>query len=266
MKVHVVLLMAMSISMACMTASFSAPLLAADKPLLSETVRAVIESEGVAAAKSQFAELYPARQDQYIIDTGGLTNLGTEYMTAGDMEKGMAVMEMVSAVALGMSSSMSPQAQKSAPQMADFMRQQEEARAEHEKHQQAVREQDKKVESRTTEQHRGKSRDDLDRFTGIFGVPGSSDSTRTLWVMVSCDGYLVAGANWGGASQWWMRSAADKVFTYQDSFQSLSMEFVTHGEDSAEGMSHDLDAISSPLERQGPVPDDWGACLERPRR
>jgi hypothetical protein len=250
----------------CMASSLSAPLLAADKPVLSETIQAVIESEGVAAAKSRFAELYPAHKDQYNVDTEGLTELGTGYMNAGDMEKGMAVFEMVSAAALGMASSMSPQAAQSAPQMADFMQQQEAARAEYEKQQETVVEQDQQAKNKTVEQQRGKSRDDLERFTGIYAVPGSKDSNRTIWVMVSCDGYLVAGASWGGASQWWMRSAADRVFTYQDSFQSLSMEFSANGDGYAKGLSHDLDVISSPLERQGPVPDDWGACLERPQR
>ncbi len=246
--------------------SHSPKLPAENKPLLSEEIRSVIENEGLAAAKTRFAELYPSQTDKYDADTVGLSNLGSGYMQSGDMEKGMAVLEMVSAMAQVMASSMSSQAAEANPMAADFLKRQQAAREEHEKEQQVARAEEQKVEQKIADQHSGKSRDELGRFTGIYGIPGGSDSHRTIWVMESCDGFLVSGASWGGGGQWWMRSAADRVFTYQDSFQSFSMEFESSPNGNEQSMIHDLDAISSPLERMGPVPDDWGRCLERPKR
>jgi hypothetical protein len=107
---------------------------------------------------------------------------------------------------------------------------------------------------------------ELEKLTGLYGDPEEANESRRLWVMLSCDGQLVSGALWGGAAPWWMNSEGDNVFTYEDSFSSVRMEFKTDNDGSAIKMIHDLSAIKTPLERLGPIPDDWDPCLERPKR
>jgi hypothetical protein len=63
-----------------------------------------------------------------------------------------------------------------------------------------------------------------------------------------------------------MKSAGDNVFTYQDSFNKLRMEFETNGGGKAVSMKHDLEYLKSPLKRLGPLPDDFEPCMERPKR
>jgi hypothetical protein len=106
----------------------------------------------------------------------------------------------------------------------------------------------------------------FERLTGLYGDPDESNENRKLWVMVSCDGQLVSGALWGGAAAWWMNSEGDNVFTYEDSFSKVRMVFETDENGNVIGMNHDLSAIKTPLERLGPIPDDWDPCLERPKR
>ena len=110
------------------------------------------------------------------------------------------------------------------------------------------------------------ARQDLGRFTGLYGDPSEKNETRRLWVMVSCDGYLVSGALWGGAAPWWMASESDNVFTYEDSFSKIIMEFETDENGNAVRMNHDLEGINTSLELLEPIPEDWGPCLERPKR
>jgi len=234
------------------------------KPGLAAEIQSIVDSQGVAAAKQRFAEIYPAHAAEYEVDMQGMMNLAQQYMAAGDMEKGMAVAEMGATLATGMTSQMlnSAPAGSSAQVMAQMQEQERIAQAQQAADEEAAREERQNQQQAQEAQSRGKARDDLGRFTGLYGPEGSK---RNLWVMKSCDGYLVSGASWGDAANWWMRSAADSVFTYQDSFTSFSMEF----QDSAGGMTmkHDLgEVIDSPLTRNGPVPADWGECLERPLR
>jgi hypothetical protein len=84
--------------------------------------------------------------------------------------------------------------------------------------------------------------------------------------MESCDGYLVAGALWGGAADWWMRSTGDTTFSYKDSFSHLNLEFQTDSSGKATRMIHDLSGLASPLDRVEAIPSDWGKCRERPKR
>jgi len=84
--------------------------------------------------------------------------------------------------------------------------------------------------------------------------------------MVSCDNYLVVGALWGDATHWWMKSDSDNEFSYSDSHTSLKIEFVTDASGNATKMIHDLSYLNTPLEKLGPIPDDWDPCLERPKR
>ena len=67
----------------------------AQKPLLSAEVHAAMEAGGPEAAKRRMAELYPAQKDNYQVDLQGFTQLGMNYMQAGDHAAAEAVLQMV---------------------------------------------------------------------------------------------------------------------------------------------------------------------------
>ena len=105
----------------------------------------------------------------------------------------------------------------------------------------------------------GTPRDDLDRFLGLYGDPNRADEHRTLWVAKSCDGYLVAGASWGDASPWWMRSMSDTAFEATVfGGEKLGFEFPAQ----PQSMVHQLDYMPNPLPRIGPLTDDWQECIQ----
>jgi hypothetical protein len=237
------------------------PVVAQDKPSLSTEIGAVIEADGIAAAKSRFAEIYPANKDEYEVNVQDMMKLGQGYMQAGNMDAGMAVMEMMSTISLEMSSAAMNTYN---PQMAEMQRQAEEAERLEREQAAEAREEEQQMQQRAEARARGKARQDLARFTGIYGDPADRDRLRTLFVTVSCDGYLVTGPMWADVGPWWMRSAADSVFTYADDWTNLSMEFTGSGEGSK--LTHDVEGLKSPAERLGPLPEDWPECQERPRR
>jgi len=104
----------------------------------------------------------------------------------------------------------------------------------------------------------GTPRDDLDRFLGFYGEPDRDDEYRVFFVRESCDGYLVAGALWGGASDWWMRSISDTVFEAGVfGGEKLRFEFPAQ----ARSMVHQLDYMPNPLPWVGPLTDGWQACV-----
>ncbi len=142
----------------------------------------------------------------------------------------------------------------------------EQQRAEKEQREKNREEERKRLQQERVINSQGEPRNDLERFTGLYGDPAESNQSRKLWVTVSCDGYLVSGALGGDASPWWIKSAGDKVFTYSDSFSKIRMEFETDTNGNAVRMIHDLEHLKSPLERLGPLPDNWDPCLERPKR
>jgi len=139
------------------------------------------------------------------------------------------------------------------------------------KEQEAERDQEaqQREEERTLErqqtvvERQGQPRDDLEQFKGVYGNPDEPESPRQLWVNISCDGYLVTGAMWGDAAPWWMRSESETVFTMEDSFNNVRLEFTPGGDDLE--MIHNLDFMENPLKRVGPLPEDWNSCMERYR-
>ena len=174
-------------------------------------------------------------------------------MQAGDYEKGQAVMTMVAAISqdMMMNSGMMPAS------AAEAMR--------------AEREEAKKAEAEpepraAEEPDFGPARDDLARFAGVYGDPEQPESTRKLFVTQSCDGQLVAGAMWGDAQNWWMKSISDNAFEMTSDFFSVHVEFQLGPDGQAQGMEHDLDFMPNPLPKVGPLPEGWGECLERARR
>lgn len=244
----------------CITLYNTSEVTAQEKQLLSNAIRNIIETQGIEAAKQQFANQYSTQKDLYNIDMQGIAELGREYAQNGNIEAAGAVMEIASPFMQDMmAGAMNAQSYGMAQKLAEQQRAEKAKRA-------------KSYETKRTLQQnsvgidQGKARDDLERFTGLYGDPAETNKNRRLWVTVSCDGYLVSGALWGDAAPWWMSSAADKIFTYSDSFNNFKMEFMTDSNGKARRMIHGLNFIKSPLARLGPIPDDWSSCQERPKR
>jgi hypothetical protein len=171
-------------------------------------------------------------------------------MMAGDYESGQAVAGMIARISQDMmtSSGMMPATDAEAARGAREQREQENSEA----------------SGRAAPVHDyGPARDDLARFAGVYGDPDQPDSSRKLFVSESCDGFLVAGAMWGDASNWWMKSVSDNTFEMSSDFMSLRLEFQLGPDGSAQAMSHDLDFMTSPLVRIGPLPEGWGECVPR---
>jgi hypothetical protein len=238
----------------------TALLTAQDKPLLSEAIREVIDTQGIEAAKKHFAEQYKLMKDAYEIDMKGIAELGNSYVKAGNHEAAGVVMEITLPFMQDMyTSQMSGQSNEIAQQLDEM------EHVEKEKQKQ-ISEEEQLSQDDYNAFDQGEARDDLERFTGLYGDPAETNEHRKLWVMVSCDGHLVSGALWGDVAPWWMKTEGDKTFSYADSFIKLNMEFETDANGKAVSMVHDLSYMKTPLERLGPVPDDWEPCLEPPER
>jgi hypothetical protein len=222
------------------------PLQAEEKPLLSAEIRKTIDAEGIEAAKRRFEELFPAQKEKYQIDMNGFAQMAMNYMQAGDMTTGQAIMEMSAALTQdAIANANIPGAQPTAASQPT--KQPDPAPA--------------------TSYDPGPSRKDLDRFVGLYSDPESPDELRALFAAVSCDGRLVVGATWGDAQNWWMKSVEDTKFEYADSFTKLKLEFQTGPDGKAVTLNHDLDFMPKPLKRIGPLPEQWGSdCIDPPRR
>lgn len=233
--------------------------LQAQEPVIAPEIGKVIAEEGVDAANQRFAELMASGSLDYTAEMQGLMTLMSAYMQAGNEEAGGAVGEMYTQV---MQQMMASASNAYPPGMADAMA---EAQKAEEQQRKADEEAERQLQKKQLEQSSGKARDDLERFTGLYSDPDSNDTSRAIFVTVSCDGYLVTGPMWADVGPWWMRSAADNVFTYADSWTSLSFEF--SGND-GRGMrlNHDVEGAVSPLENKGPLPEGWDDCVERPLR
>jgi hypothetical protein len=231
---------------------------AQNNPPLSEEIRHVLDSKGVEAAKARFAEIFPAKQEQYTLDPEVFAKLGSEYMQAGDMEAGGALLEMMGAI----TQAMVEEALADQPEIAEKL---EEMKAMSETLPTGASTESKADDSADDQEDDdfdfGPGRDDLEQFTGIYDDPENDDELRRLWVRVSCDGHLVVGALWGDVAPWIMRSTGKMSFNYQDAWQQLSLEF-----NGAKQMTHNLDYLSNPLERVGPLPSKWDSCYEMPTR
>jgi hypothetical protein len=241
---------------------FNTSMVAQDKPLLSEAIRKAIDTKGIEAAKTQFAGMDQSQRDSYNVDMKAISELTNEYVQAGNMEAAGAISEISAPFLQDM---ITKSMNQYAPELSERMKEQQAEKEQRAKEREEERKQQRKQQQQ--EQiidFQGQPRQDLERFTGLYGDP--KDPNRKLWVTVSCDGYLVSGAMWGDASPWWMKSAGDKVFTYQDSFSKLKMEFETDANGKAVRMKHDLEHLKSPLQRLGPLPDSFDPCLERPKR
>jgi hypothetical protein len=230
--------------------SLSAISYSQEKPLLSNAIRKAIDTRGVEGAKKYFKQSYAANKNYYEVDMEGVSKLSNEYVKNNNTAAAGAVMEMAQPYLQDyIATHLNGQSEKLIKKQNKEINKNEAAVKESSHH-------DKSINN-----SQGPARDDLDRFTGIYGDPSEKNETRRLWVRTSCDGYLVAGALWGDASPWWLKSESDKVFIYKDSFNDIRMEFAGSGKD--EKMIHNLSFMKSPLQRLGPIPEDWGPCVER---
>ncbi len=172
--------------------------LAQDKLNLSEAIHEVIESQGLEAAKQQFASMDPSERKQYNVDMEGISELTNAYLEEGNMEAIVVVSEISAPF---MQDMVAQSMEQYAPEMEEMAEQREVEREQEarQREEERARERQQSVIER-----QGQPRDDLDRFKGVYGDPDDSESTRRLWVNVSCDGYLVSGAMWCDAAPWWM--------------------------------------------------------------
>ena len=221
-----------------------------EKPLLSDAIRKAIDTRGIEGAKKYFKQSYQANKDYFEVDMDAVSKLSNEYVQNNNIAAAGAVMEMAQ------------------PYLQDYITSRLNGQSKELIKQQNNENNKNKAEAKESSDNDealnyspGPSRDDLDRFTGIYGDPAEKNKTRRLWVRTSCDGYLVAGALWGDASPWWFKSESDKIFAYKDSFNDIRIEFTGKGK--SEKMIHNLSFMKSPLERLGQIPDEWGPCVER---
>ncbi len=234
---------------------------AQDMPVIAPEIARVISEDGVDAAKTRFSELMASESLNHSVEITALHSLMSAFMQAGNMEAGSAVGEMSAELTVQM---MSAGGAYSMPGMdMEQLRKMEEAERVQE---QQAREEEEKLAARQQEQSRGKRRNDLQRFTGFYGEAGSANMGRTIFVAVSCDGYLVTGPMWADVGPWWMRSAADTVFTYADSWTNLSLEFVPDGDEGHHILNNDIDGIAAALKWKQELTPEYAKCVERPRR
>ncbi len=107
----------------------------------------------------------------------------------------------------------------------------------------------------------GPARKDLRRFRGQYGQRGQA-SHRNLFMMETCDGYLVVGALWADVANWNLTSVADESFEYSDDFLSFTMTLQVGDDGAPLSLDHTLEGVPSPLPYLGPLPAEWGdECL-----
>ncbi len=216
---------------------------ATSKPPLSEEIAKVIDQDGVEAGQRRFDQLYPAQKDDYELDIPGFFALATKYVRGGNTAAGQQVMAMAATVAqdgMATTTGMAPLDRRAqAPA--------------------------KREPPRPRPDPLGTQREDLARFTGLYGDPNRTDEHRTLWVSTTCNGHLVAGASWGDASPWYMRSQSDTAFVAEGFGGKMwQFEFQTQADGTARTMVHGLDYMPNPLPHLGPLPDDWQKCIQPP--
>jgi len=221
--------------------------LAFGKPLLSAEVARLIDSHGIDAARERLGELAVNTADNFEPDLDGLADLGTRYLQEGDIEAGMAVMEMLSIISLG---ELDAALQAQAALMAELEATAEAVAAE--------------TEAAPGNRHqppapdRGPAREDLERLTGVYA--SDEAPARELFVTRSCDGFLIVGPLWADTAPWNLRSEGMEVFTYLHDGLHFRLEFTVGGDGVARGLSHSIRGLATPMQRLGPLPDNWPQC------
>lgn len=235
-----------------------------NKPLLSEAILEAIDLNGIDGAKAQFSKMDQVQRKKYEIDMERISELINSYIEDGDYETSAALSE----ISVPFFQDMATKAMNEfAPEMAEMMAEQQQSETRQQTSNRETGNERREWEQQERIQEiQGEPRDDLERFTGLYGDPNAENSNRRLWVTVSCDGFLVSGALWGDVAPWWMQSESDNVFSFEDSFNNIRMEFPTNTGNNTMAMIHNLEFLKSPLERIGDLPNDWDSCMERAQR
>ncbi|HMB59164.1 MAG TPA: hypothetical protein VKN35_04555 [Xanthomonadales bacterium] len=113
------------------------------------------------------------------------------------------------------------------------------------------------------ERRQSQATEDLQRYSGQYGILNKRRAERYLYVTVSCDGKLLAGPLWIEISPWRMQERSDTVFTYSDAYTDISMEFVLDEEGKVKELIHNVEGLTSPAQLIEPLPYDWGDCIPR---
>ncbi|MEQ9462120.1 MAG: hypothetical protein RJQ10_00545 [Haliea sp.] len=225
--------------------------LAVAGPPLSAEVARWIDSQGVDAARERFAELWASAADDYEPDLDALADLGSRYLQEGNIEAGMAVMEMVSIISLA---ELDAALQSQAALVAEM----EAAAAEIAATTGApASAQDGSAGQQAEATDRGPARADLERFAGIYASDEQPD--RQLFVTRTCDGFLVAGPMWADVAAWQLGSEGKQVFTFEQGELFFQLAF-SGGEGMPQILNHNIRGLASPLRHRGPLPGDWPRC------
>ena len=201
------------------------------KPLLSEEIRSALEADGPEAAQHRFDEIFPDQADRYEMDMQGLGELAAELIQANDMESVQALYGMIATL--------------SQAQMAEHMPEMAAAAAA----EQAGREAAGPVQAeQPVAPGPGPARDDVERFAGGYGEPDKQGAAiaRNLFVGFTCDGYLLMGASWGGASPWHLTSVGETTFEHSGPYRSFTIEFEVDESGKPIAMIHDIDDLGLP--------------------
>ena len=114
----------------------------------------------------------------------------------------------------------------------------------------------------------GEAREDLERFYGLYALPDNPD--RKLFVAPASsgnpdrpipEGYMMIGAMWGDAANWYMRSVSDTGFEQRgvpEGYQPVVVDFMLDGSGQAEAMSMQSSFMAyDRMERTGDLPEGW---------
>ena len=222
------------------------------KPPLSTEVARLIDSQGVEAARAHFTQLWENAAADYEPDVNNLADLGARYLQEGNIEAGMAVMEIVSIISLA---ELDTALQSQAALMAEMEAAAAGIAAE-------TRSRAEATPAEATPQPaapgRGPARNDLERLTGIY----ASDEApkRELFVTQTCDGFLIAGPLWADTAPWNLRSEGKESFTFQQGGLQFQLEFASGGDGAARQLSHTIRGLASPMRRRGSLPGNWPRC------
>ncbi len=217
------------------------------------TLKSAINQGGAAAAKTRFAEIYPADKDNYSYDAQAFMSMISTYMNAGEIETAVVLAEINATLSQDM---IQAQMADSQPELLALIQQQQQVKS------------NNKQPTNPTKQldisaiKRGPLRADLDRFIGLFGAADEQQPAKQLWVSKTCEGQLVVGATWGDVAPWRMRATGDTKFTYEDNFMALNIGFKTDANNQAIELTHDLKGLQSPLIRRGALTADYPECIK----
>lgn len=260
----------LAVLLTLMALGLTASLLRAqEKPSLAAEIRSVLESDGVDAAKERFNELYPEHRSEYELDPQGFAEMGSQAMQDGDMVTGQAIMQMVQRISQDMMTEQMGNRPSGTPPGAVRMPTAQDAAAaerRREEERAAARQRAQEERAAAVRDRLGEPRDDLERFAGIYGDP-DREPARHLFVAVRCDGYLIVGATWGDAQDWYLRSLSERDFEAQ-AFGGETIRFgFTFGADGRPAdLTHSLDFLDSPLPYQSSLEEyGWPSDCVEPR-